>query len=191
MLKNSNSQSISPPVCSGALSSPPNSCLRSLSISLVPLKRRIYIPLSFVCFLKSLSTIYMPILDLQNQNGNKLQQKITYSNQNGSKLQLKITYSVALSQCCCQQAQNPPSLSLSQTGKPPTSKSPFALLLFSSRFPSFPWNLVLFPPVMVELFSASQGSAGCLSLELLTARLDKAHENRLRGTMLRMISQHS
>lgn len=44
---------------------------------------------------------------------------------------------------------------------------------------------------MVKLFFASQGSTGCLSLELLTARLDKAHENMPRGTMLHMISQHS
>lgn len=44
---------------------------------------------------------------------------------------------------------------------------------------------------MVELIFASQGSTGCLTLELLTARLDKACENMLGGTIPHIISQHS
>lgn len=113
---------------------------------------------------------------------------------NGSKLQYKIeTYSKALSQCHCKQAQNCPSLPLAQTGKPlkVTSKRTFTSLLFSSRFPSFPWNFILLPTVVVELYFASQEKVRCLTLELLTASLVKAHENMPGGTILHTVSQHS
>lgn len=178
MLKSSNPQSISPVRCSGTLPAPAQ---ETSQLAESPcFKGRIPVPPPLCASLLKSLTTYTPILDVQNRNGSKLQCKTE-------------AYSKALSQCQWQQAKNSPSTSLAQTHKPVrvTSKGPLTSLLFSSRFPSFPWNLVLFPTVMVKLFFASQGSTGCLSLELLTARLDKAHENMPRGTMLHMISQHS